>query len=124
MANKLVCSSKQFGLRSLLKIYIGRGEFVQQSEEQCLGKDIYYLHFRKLLPHSILLSKLRPFHLTASSVAIDAIPFLHESSLTLSCSIPVYCNSYQELASGSLPTGCASLSYRPASVQATQSSVQ
>ena len=82
------------------------------------------MHFRKCLPHSVLLSTFRPFHLTASSVAISAILFLRESSSTCSCSMLVHCSSYQELASGSLPTGCTSLSDRPASVQATQSSVQ
>jgi len=35
VVNKLVCSCKQFDLRSLLKNYFDGGEFVQQSEEQC-----------------------------------------------------------------------------------------
>ena len=101
MVNKLVCSLKQFDLRCLLKKYFDGGDFVQQNEEQGLGKDVYYLHFRKCLPHSVLLSALKPFHLTARSVAIAAIPFLRESSSTHSCSMPVHCSSYQELASGS-----------------------
>jgi hypothetical protein len=92
---------------------------VQQTEEQCLCEDVYYTHFTKCLPHFVLLSTLRPFHLTTSSMAIAAIPFLRESSSTPSCSMLVHCSSYQELASGSLPTGCTSLSDRPVSVQAT-----
>ena len=99
VVNKFVCSRKQFDLRSLLKKYFDRDSFVQQSEEQCLGKDVYYLHFRKFLPHSILLSVLRSSHLTASSVAIAAIPFHCESRSTRSCSMGIHCSSYQELAS-------------------------
>ena len=66
---------------------------MQQSEEQCLGKDVYYLHFRTFLPHPLLFAALSPFHVTASSLAKDAIPFLREASSTRSCSMRVQYNA-------------------------------
>ena len=95
---------------------------MQQNEEQCLCKDVCYTDFRKFLPHSVLLSTLRPFHLKTSSVAIGVLLFLRESISTRSCSVGVHCSSYQELASGSQRLFANRLRIfvnRPASVQAT-----